>query len=137
MIYEIYGTKNPSSLQAIDHAMTVACQMLDIPDNVWVDIEFTNDYASNGGCVHCDEEDGYEMFTIDINKKQSIEQIVVTLLHEMKHVEQYATGRLDQDSWLGEAKPVAEYEDLPWEKEAFEFERIATERYNQSAGLAA
>lgn len=129
MIYEIYGKLKEK--EVIDKAMSVACSLLNLPDNLWINIELTNEYRSSGGCVHLDDEDGYMMFDIDINKRQSVKDIVITLLHEMKHVEQYATGRLDQDKWLGEPRPQVDYYDQPWEQEAYQFEREAYERFGQ------
>ena len=69
------------------------------------------------------EDDGeYHQFEIDINNKQPLEEMVATLFHEMKHVEQTATGRLDQTIWEGVSHKDTPYEDRPWEKEAYEFE---------------
>lgn len=129
MLYEIWGTSR--SQKAVEKAMTLVDSLLNLPENVWVNIEFTEPMSdgSNGGCVECEEEDGYVVFDLDINKKQSVEQIVITLLHEMKHVEQYAQGRLGQDHWLSLPKPALPYEERPWEQEAFEFEKQAYERF--------
>lgn len=128
MIYEVSG--KTKAMESIDRAMSVASSLLNLPENVWVNIEMTN-CKSNGGCVHLDEEDGYLMFDVDINKKQCAREIVITLLHEMKHVEQYATGRLGQDTWLGQPRPNLPYYDLPWEQEAFDFESRAIHVYDK------
>lgn len=129
MIYEVYGKCR--GRKSIDRAMSIASSLLNLPDNVWVNIELTTENSSNGGCVHLDDEDGYLMFDVDINKKQCVREIVITLLHEMKHVEQYATGRLGQDTWLDGPRPDLPYEELPWEKEAFEFESRAIHDYDR------
>ena len=129
MIYEIYG--KIKARKSIDRAMSVASSLLNLPDNLWVNIELTHEYVSSGGCVHLEDEDGYLMFDLDINKKQCAREIAITLLHEMKHVEQYATGRLGQDTWLDGPRPDLPYKELPWEKEAFEFESRAIHVYDE------
>ena len=128
MIYEVSGKSR--AMKSIHTAMSVASSLLNLPDNVWVNIELTDENQSNGGCVHLHVEDGYLMFDVDINKRQCVREIVITLLHEMKHVEQYANGRLGQDTWLDGPRPNLPYEELPWEKEAFEFESRAIHVYD-------
>ena len=45
------------------------------------------------------------------------------LIHEMKHVEQFASGRLGRKwIWGGEIYKDVAYKDLPWEIEAYAFE---------------
>jgi len=130
MIYEV-ETESDQYPAAIDQAMTVAVGLLQLPENVYVTLTLGEEYSSAGGCVHCDDEDGYMMFDVDININQDIVELITTLFHELKHVEQYATGRLTQTNWLGKKKPVLEYYERPWEKEAYKFESEAMQLYRR------
>ena len=122
MLYEIHTGKKHT--KAIDQAMSFVIEHLDLPDNVWVDL-FINATKDNscGGAVDMEEdEDGYHHFHVDINSKLSRDEMIVTLFHEIKHVEQTANGRLDQTIWEGKDYSNVAYLDRPWEKEAYEFE---------------
>ena len=127
MLYEIHTGKKYSKL--IDDAMSFVINHLNVPDNVLVDI-FVENCDNCGGVVHMDEWDGYDYYHLEINSKQSREEMIATLFHEMKHVEQTATGRLDQDIWEGEDYSNVDYMDRPWEKEAYAFESRTVLRYN-------
>ena len=128
MLYEIHN--GPKRLRKIvDEAMSFIIDYLDMPEDAWVDIEFTSS-GSAGGFI--DTEDS--TYLVEINKTQSDEEIIATLFHEMKHVEQTATGRLDQLIWEGKCYKGTAYEDRPWEKEAYAFEfRTVHEYQKQSA----
>ena len=118
MLYELHGCRNK---KAIDHAMSFVSTLLNIPENVYIDIYFKQS-PSAGGCIDMEDDGEYHQFEIDINNKQPLEEMVATLFHEMKHVEQTVTGRLDQTIWEGVSHKDTPYEDRPWEKEAYEFE---------------
>ena len=118
MLYELHGCRNK---KAIDHAMSFVSTLLNIPENVYIYIYFKQS-PSAGGCIDMEDDGEYHQFEIDINNKQPLEEMVATLFHEMKHVEQTATGRLDQTIWEGVSHKDTPYEDRPWEKEAYEFE---------------
>ena len=118
MLYELHGCRNK---KAIDKAMSFVATLLDIPEYVYVNIQFKQS-PSAGGCIDMEDDGEYHQFEIDINNKQPLEEMVATLFHEMKHVEQTATGRLDQTIWEGVSHKDTPYEDRPWEKEAYEFE---------------
>lgn len=126
MLYEIHnGTQKLR--RAIDEAMTFVIKHLNLPEDTWVDVEFISK-GSAGGCV--DTEDG--TFLVEINRKQSLDEIVATLFHEMKHVEQTATGKLDQLMWEGVDYTGTPYYDRPWEKEAYAFEEQLTTWYRNA-----
>jgi hypothetical protein len=69
------------------------------------------------------------IYTVGIQRGLSQLHTFYTVFHEMKHVEQFATGRLEHawgggHHWEGDFVPAAtSYFDRPWEIEAFQFER--------------
>ena len=127
MLYEIHTGKKHKNL--IDGAMSFVIHHLDIPEDVWVDI-FVKSCNNCGGVVHMEKEDEWDYYQLDINSRQSSEEIVATLFHEMKHVEQTATGRLNQYIFEGKDYSNVDYWDRPWEKEAYAFESRTILRYN-------
>ena len=66
------------------------------------------------------------VYTIVIFLNSYYANLFDVLSHEMVHLQQYCEGRLDSDSvtryWNGKVfcEDNVEYEDFPWEKEAFE-----------------
>jgi hypothetical protein len=66
------------------------------------------------------------VYTIVIFLNSYYANLLDVLSHEMVHLQQYCEGRLDSNSvtryWHGKVfcEDNVEYEDLPWEKEAFE-----------------
>jgi beta-galactosidase GanA len=122
MLYEIRTGKKYAKV--IGDAMTFIVDHLDLPNNVWVDLFITsNKDNSCGGSVDMEEDEyGYHHFYVDINNKLLHDEMVVTLFHEMKHVEQTANKRLDRTIWEGKDYGNVAYLDRPWEKEAYEFE---------------
>lgn len=127
MFYEI--TKGKRYEKLVVDAMDFIIDHLKIPSDVWVSISLERSDRSCGGCVHL-EDDEYE---VDINTNQTKEEIVATLFHEMKHVEQKALGYLQETVWKGKDYKSVPYMDQPWEKEAYDFEsRTISLYYNKS-----
>lgn len=127
----LYTTVNGSRTlkRFIDEAMSFVVDKLTIPDNVFIEVSFYSG-GSAGGCIDLEvDEDGYHQFSIEINKQQPHVDIVATLFHEMKHVEQTSTGKLDQVMWMGVCHKNTSYNDRPWEKEAYAFEEQTIAEY--------
>ena len=121
MLYEINSGKKYQKL--VDNAMSFVINHLHLPENTWVDIFITsNTEGSCGGCVDMESDGLYHYFHVDINNRLCRDELVRTLFHEMKHVEQISNGKLDQLIWKGKDYSNIEYNDRPWEKEAYEFE---------------
>ena len=119
MIYEIDGgTKKQRKV--IDLSMDFVDPLLNIPDNVFVEIVLMK--CASSGCIDMEEEDGIHSFLVEINNKQSLEEIAATIFHELKHVEQTTSKRLDQCRWDGVDHSNTPYIDQPWEIEAYGFE---------------
>lgn len=125
MYYETYGKPKKVSYPLMDKMVLFAMDFLEIDETITVD--FDDDFDETAGwCVH-DEEDG---ITIGINPDLSRTQICKTLFHEMVHAKQYLNGELisgiglKPSRWFGKAVSGNNYWELPWEKEAYEYEAI-------------
>ena len=128
MLYEVQNGSTKHR-KVVDDTMSLIIDEYTIPDDVVVEIEFYSN-GTAGGCVDMErDDDGVHRFVVDINRKQSIEEIKATLIHELKHVEQYASGRLDQNQWLGIDHKDTPYHLRPWEIEAYEFEQNIFQKY--------
>lgn len=101
-------------------------------------IKFGTYTTMNGDIEYYDipHNDGkYVWCTIRANRKQELRATLETLMHELKHLQQYYTGALahtgkkNYKRWNGiEMQDIpwqdsfTKYMNLPWEKEAFEYE---------------
>ena len=81
----------------IDMSMDFVAPLLNIHDNVFVEIVLMK--CASSGCIDMEEEDGIHSFLVEINNKQSLEEIAATIFHELKHVQQTTGKRLDQWKW--------------------------------------
>ena len=71
-------------------------------------------------------------FTLEIYRKQSKEELLKTLAHELVHVRQYAVGDLNEEATLWQGRSMArdlDYHDQPWEIEANDVSEILYEEY--------
>lgn len=137
MIYytENLPTRKMSHVQ-LDNILNHACDILKMNEDITLEIEFTYelDFPLYGDA---DFED--ETATIRINRRAARDDMIVTLFHEMVHINQMVSGSLkvgegNQPSlWHGQEYPN-EYSQLPWETQAFELEvymmKTYTEKYN-------
>lgn len=77
---------------------------------------------------YCMMADTNRQFDLEIRKGLSLYELISTVCHEMIHVKQYARKELSltptgQNKWKAKQIPEkVEYENLPWEKEAFKKE---------------
>jgi hypothetical protein len=134
MLYEIHTGKKYQKV--IDDAMAFIVQYLDLPENIWVDVYLKKlPKGSCGGCIDMELDEEYHYFEVDINNSLTRDEMITTLFHEMKHVEQTANCRLNQTFWCGVDYKDVEYLDRPWEKEAYEFESTAIHCYRRRNDL--
>lgn len=140
----IYFTENlPTrkiSIEQLDAVINHACDVLGIPEDISLDIQFTYDieYPCYGD-VDVDRGEDETIATIRVNRRSTTEEMITTIFHEMVHVEQILRGALTmgggsrKSTWNGDVHNVGYFE-LPWEKQAFELEQhmMATykEKYN-------
>ena len=71
---------------------------------------------------YCCETDDNRTFEIEVDKSQSLRDLLETVAHEMVHVKQYARRELHPDKhvWMGKTVDPDDvnYWDQPWEIEA-------------------
>ena len=91
-----------------------------------ITVQFKNLNADNA-IGYCMMEENNREFTIEVDRKLGIKELVTTICHEMIHVKQYARKEMTDDLvengcavWRGrKVNPNTKYYDLPWEKEAY------------------
>lgn len=122
MLYDVVGG-NKQKRDVVHKAMSYAIHLVKIPSNVCVLIDFVR--SGNHGMM----QETKTRFIMEINTTVSLAEIAYTVFHEMKHVEQLASGKLrythNQALWLGEDHTDTAYFDRPWEIEAYKFEKSA------------
>lgn len=103
-----------------------------------LDINLCSNIAELGSCTVAYTNDWYKPreFEIDIKRKRSVKNMLITLAHEMVHVKQFAKCELKDDhtKWMGKkinSNRIA-YENLPWEREAVEKEFMLFAMYKDS-----
>ena len=122
MLYDVVGG-NKQKRDVVHKAMSYAIHLVKIPNNVCVLIDFIR--SGNHGMI----QETKTRFIMEINTTVGLAEIAYTVFHEMKHVEQLASGKLrythDKALWLGEDHTNTAYFDRPWEIEAYKFEKSA------------
>lgn len=92
-----------------------------------ITIKLTNCYR-DGAYGYCFSHSNRE-FELEVDKNLRMFDFISTLCHELTHLKQYAKGEMKQiDYYKTQWKKVVytdrvDYDDLPWEKEAFKVER--------------
>ena len=88
----------------------------------------------DGECSMEDEEK--RTFTIEANKTLGLRQLIMTLIHEMVHVKQFARNEMDdfrvngRYRWKSGSVPRnVTYYDMPWEKEALRLQEKLTDEF--------
>ena len=108
--------------RACDHGFNMAFGLMHQND-LHVDIHFIDEKGEGGGTIDTRQEE--DAILVEINKHQSVNNILLTLFHEIKHVEQIACGDLKENIYKGEDTKTYEYDARPHEQDAWEFEKIA------------
>lgn len=132
----IYYTENlPASKIShtqLDNILNHACDILKINEDITLEIEFTYDLDFP---LYGDADFEDEVATIRINRRAAKDDIIMTLFHELVHIDQMISGYLkvgegsEPSLWHGQ-EYLGGYFQLPWEKEAFELETYMMEKYN-------
>lgn len=80
-------------------------------------------------------------YRVRLSPNQSVKDVLGTLFHELTHVHQYATDRLDlgfkQAVWEGETMQIPRtHSKRPWEIEAFASEKKLLKKYSKGSIFA-
>ena len=80
------------------------------------------------------EDDSKRIFIIEAHKALGLRQLIMTLIHEMVHVKQFAKNEMDdfqingRQRWKSGTVPKnVTYYDMPWEKEAMRLQEKLTD----------
>jgi hypoxanthine phosphoribosyltransferase len=118
MIYEVVNKPKRIEAVLLDSAVSFACGYLQLNTSFTIEFESLKKHQ----CGYCDYDE--DEAVVVIAKRLPVKEAIRTLFHELVHLKQYETGRLEVGSpqrWLG-ISIEDKYENLPWEVEAFELE---------------
>lgn len=100
-------------------------------NNLTIFLENRNEYCFDGSSMWLDTNHRPREFEIVLKATMTKEQQLITLAHEMVHVKQYARGELKslvarrESIWHGNyiTEEEYDYDNTPWEIEAYQKER--------------
>ena len=143
-MYVEVGRVNRKNKQIIQDAANFYSKELISPRkarNLYVVIshceELVNDNM-DGFCEWIEENVNPREFAISINCKRSIDEVLISLAHEMVHVSQFVSNKLKHRIkggyrfiWEGEVidRDKYNYFDLPWEIEAYGLENDLYQKF--------
>jgi hypothetical protein len=94
-----------------------------------ITVKFTNCMEKNGAYGYCMQTDDDRTFEIEVDRNLRMFDLVSTLCHELTHLKQYVRKEMSYTEdgrvrWKKKVYPENfNYEDSPWEKEAFKLEK--------------
>lgn len=112
----------------LDQVIAFACNYLDLDIDLEVRFEKLRDFQYG----YCDYDEDEVLITI--SQYLSEADTIRTIFHELVHVKQYDDGRLEAGSpqrWMG-SEYDEDYENLPWEVEAYDLEQKMVDIYAES-----
>ena len=119
MIYEVDEDFRIDETLLIDDVMTELMRYLEVGE-LDVNVTFERSEDASGGCIQL-EDNNYIIELPNLPFRDT--EIIAFIIHEMKHLEQYALGKLEQGSvWMGVSYIDVPYWQQPWEVEAYQFE---------------
>jgi|TARA_R110000822_G_scaffold35982_6_gene101357 hypothetical protein len=121
MILEILNRPSKISDEMLDSIVNHADRFLDLEELEELQIVFKGENGDTCGYFDGigEEEDGVAV--IEINSKKSLEEIIKTIFHEIVHVQQVLHGFFcnDEKTWHGDYFGDLDYDEKPWEIDAF------------------
>ena len=111
------GTRKQRNI-VYDIASFCYMELIPLIRKCYIEINIKNMKGYEGTCIDGDERE----YFIEVNRKQSLEDLCVTICHEMVHVKQYVRKELYSE--VNFYKSREEYLNLPWEKEAYEKQEV-------------
>lgn len=112
MFYEVKKKPKHIDIQDLDKCISFACDYLNIDIDFCLEFCILKEYVY-GICTYDKDET-----IIQISKFLPLEDIIITIFHELVHVQQYASYRRNEID-----------NSTKWEEEAFEFEKIMLKDY--------
>tara|TARA_B100000519_G_scaffold153733_1_gene134854 strand:+ start:291 stop:752 length:462 start_codon:yes stop_codon:yes gene_type:complete len=107
--------------QIIEHCID---QLLPRHRSLWIEVELKKIYPKENAVGYC-QDDGGNMFTIEIDKMQNLYDFILTICHEMVHVKQNVRRELTERGlrhyWYGQLHTDRRNE--PWELEAWKLQK--------------
>ena len=101
---------------------------------LYIQVVLTKIKDADGYCSMEDEEK--RTFTIEADKTLKLRQLIMTLIHEMVHVKQFARNEMIDypinDRYRWKTKTIPEntpYEKMPWEREAVRLQEKLTDEF--------
>lgn len=138
MISLVRGCKDVDFAQEITKSAHFFAKELLSPQmrrNIYVDIVFKDNLPDLGNCSITFFNDWYKprYFEIQLRKRRSLKNTLITLAHEFVHLKQFAKGELKDDHTRWKGQPIdpaqIDYNDHPWEIEATSMEVLLYEAY--------
>ena len=111
------GTRRQRNV-VYDIASFCYMELIPLIRKCYIEINIKNMKGFEGTCVDYDERE----YFIDVNRKQSLEDLCVTICHEMVHVKQYIRNQLRCEDI--NYKTYEEYINLPLKKAAYEKQEL-------------
>ena len=134
MILDTYNQPKKLTTELLDSVVAHASDMLMLDDLDELQLVFKGANGDNCGYFDGigDEEEG--VASIEINSKKPVNEIIKTIFHELVHVQQVLHEMFDDvaKTWHGEYFGNLDYNDLPWEKDAFEKEETLFNTWKNS-----
>ena len=148
MIVEVegYRSQNLTLYQSVGNAASFYGEVLlgkRMAKNILVEIKLTKELKQKEqayGFCHITDDDLDRprefMIELDTSMKNSFDQILTWLAHEMVHLKQFVRGELydyatGNVQWKSRTYGRVHYSDQPWEKEAY---RLETKLYEEFEG---
>ena len=136
------GTKTQRQLayKLVEHCID---ELLPRHRTLWIEVDLKKIPEKDKVVGYC-QDDGENMFTIEIDKTQNAYDFMLTVAHEMVHVKQFARGELKDImkahslcKWQGREFDTEDlnYWDYPWEIEAHGREKGLYLRFCQFARI--
>lgn len=122
MTYEITDLPKKMDEELFHRAVLHSLTFLEL--DVDFEIIFESMERHQCGLVDYESDEEFAEVSVYLAKRLSPKEAIRTLFHEMVHVKQYVTGKLEAgvvQKWEG-IYYEDDYENLPWELEAFELE---------------
>lgn len=123
MIYEIVDKPKKIETALLDSAVSFASSYLQLEVDFVLKFETLRNYQF-GFCDYDEDE-----IIITIAKRLSPKDAIRTLFHELIHVKQHLDGILERGYvWRGQVYE-RDYNELPWEIEAYDLEEKMMEKF--------